>query len=154
MSLLREDENMAEQSNLTTPRFVTCRCHHCKGGIEFDASDFQAGETRPIECPHCHKETMISVESLTERLTPKKFSDFIGQNRIKERLELATTAAKRRHETLGHVLLVGSLGSGKATLAHIIANEMGANLKSTSGMEIEKAGDLAGVLTNLAVTMQ
>ena len=140
---------MAERTKLTTPRFVTCRCHHCNGGIEFDASDFQAGETRPAECPHCHKETIIYVESLTECLTPKQFSDFIGQNRIKGRLELATTAAKQRHETLGHVLLVGSPGSGKATLAHIIAKEMGANLKSTNGMEIEKAGDLAGVLTNL-----
>jgi Holliday junction DNA helicase RuvB len=149
MSLLRGDENMAERPKPTTPRFVICRCHHCDGGIEFDASDFQAGETRPVECPHCHKETIISVESLTELLTPKKFFDLIGQNRIKGRLELATTAAKQRHETLGHVLLVGSPGSGKATLAHVIAREMGANLKSTNGMEIEKAGDLAGVLTNL-----
>lgn len=132
-----------------TSRFVTCRCHHCKGGIEFDASDFQAGETRPVECPHCHKETIVYVDSLTEHLTPKTFSDFIGQNRIKERLKLATTAAKQRHETLGHVLLVGSPGSGKATLTHIIAKEMDANLKSTNGMEIKNAGDLAGMLTNL-----
>jgi Holliday junction DNA helicase RuvB len=84
-----------------------------------------------------------------ERPIPKQFSDFIGQNRIKARLELANAAAKQRGETLGHVLLIGSPGSGKATLAHIIAKEMGANLKSTNGMEIEKAGDLAGVLTNL-----
>jgi Holliday junction DNA helicase RuvB len=149
MTLLREDEIMSEQINPPAPRYVTCRCHHCNGGIEFDASDFQVGETRPVECPHCHKETVIYVESLTERLTPKKFSDFIGQNRIKERLELAIAAAKQRHETLGYVLLVGSPGSGKATLAYIIAEEMGANLKSANGMEIEKAGDLAGVLTNL-----
>jgi hypothetical protein len=80
MSSLPEGENMAERTKLTTPRFVTCQCHHCNGGIEFDANDFQAGETRPVECPHCHKETIIYVESLTERLTPKQFSDFIGQS--------------------------------------------------------------------------
>lgn len=127
------------------PHLVICHCHLCGGGIEFDARDFQTGETRPIECPHCHAGTVIGVE----RSTPKQFSDFIGQNRIKARLELAAAAAKQRSETLGHVLLIGSPNSGKATLAHIIAKEMGANLKPTNGMEIEKASDLAGVLTNL-----
>jgi holliday junction DNA helicase RuvB len=136
-------------SNQANERFVTCRCHHCNGGIEFNADDFQDGETRPAECPHCHQETIISVESLRERLTPQKFLDFIGQNRIKGRLELTTTAAKQRHQTLGHVLLIGSSGSGKATLAYIIAREMGATLKSVNGIGIQNAGDLAGVLTNL-----
>lgn len=130
---------------VATPNLVTCHCHLCGGGIEFDAKDFQTGETRPIDCPHCHKGTVIGVE----RQIPKQFSDFIGQNRVKARIELATAAAKRRGETLGHVLLIGSPGSGKATLAHIIAKEMGANLKSTNSIEIEKASDLAGVLTNL-----
>ena len=84
-----------------------------------------------------------------ERLTPKQFSDFIGQERLKSRLELATAAAKKRQEAVDHILLVGPLGSGKATLAHIFARAMGANLKTTSGPTIEKAGDLAGLLTNL-----
>ena len=82
-------------------------------------------------------------------LTPKQLSDFIGQNRVKARLELAIAAAKHRREPLGHILLIGSPGSGKATLANIIAREMGANVKATSGPTIEKASDLAGLLTNL-----
>jgi Holliday junction DNA helicase RuvB P-loop domain len=84
------------------PRFVTCRCQHCGSGIEFDARDFQTGETRSVDCPHCHKGTVIGVE----RPTPKRLADVIGQNRVKARLELATEAAKRRGETLGHVLLI------------------------------------------------
>ena len=82
-----------------------------------------------------------------ERLMPKQFSDFIGQKRAKARLELAIAAAKSRGETLGHVLLIGSSGSGKDTLANIVAKAMGANLKSTCGYAIQKAGDLAGLLT-------
>jgi len=128
-------------------RFATCHCEHCGGGAEFDASDFAKDETRLAECPHCHKQTTIYVER--EKLIPALFSDFIGQTRVKERLEIAVAAAKKRKEPLGHVLLIGSPGSGKATLANILAKAMGANLKSTSGSTIEKAGDLAGLLTNL-----
>jgi TPR repeat protein len=84
-----------------------------------------------------------------ERLTPRQFSDFIGQERIKARLELATAAAKKRQEAIDHILLVGPPGSGKATLAHILARAMGANLKSTTSSTIEAAGDLAGLLSNL-----
>jgi len=80
---------------------------------------------------------------------PKTFADFIGQNRVKARLELATAAAKHRGESLGHVLLIGPSGSGKATLANILAREMGTNGKVTSGPMIEKTADLAGLLTNL-----
>jgi Holliday junction DNA helicase RuvB len=85
----------------------------------------------------------------SERLTPRQFSDFIGQERVKARLELATAAARKRQEAVDHILLVGPPGSGKATLAHILARAMGANLKSTTGPAIEKAGDLAGLLTNV-----
>jgi holliday junction DNA helicase RuvB len=84
-----------------------------------------------------------------ERLTPSLFSEFIGQNRVKERLELAIAAAKHRREPLGHVLLIGAPGSGKATLANILAKAMGVNLKITSGTAVEREGDLAGLLTNL-----
>jgi Holliday junction DNA helicase RuvB len=84
-----------------------------------------------------------------EGLTPKQFSDFIGQNRVKARLELAIAAAKSRGEALPHVLLVGPPGLGKATLASIIAKAMGAGIKSTCGSLIRKGGDLPGLLTNL-----
>src|SRR5580765_4526916 len=82
-------------------------------------------------------------------LRPSLFSEFTGQAKVKERLEIAVTAAKQRSEALDHVLLSGPPGLGKTTIANIIAKAMGANLKSTSGPTIEKAGDLAGLLTNL-----
>src|SRR3954464_15317821 len=82
-------------------------------------------------------------------LRPSLFSEFTGQAKVKERLEIAVQAAKGRNEPIDHVLLSGPPGLGKTTLAHILAKSMGANLKSTSGPTIEKAGDLAGLLTNL-----
>src|SRR5499427_10092809 len=82
-------------------------------------------------------------------LRPSLFSDFTGQAKVKERLEISVAAAQRRGEALDHILLSGPPGLGKTTLAHIIAKAMGANLKSTSGPTIEKAADLAGLLTNL-----
>jgi Holliday junction DNA helicase RuvB len=82
-----------------------------------------------------------------ERLMPKQFSDFIGQKRARARLELAVAAAKSRGEALGHVLLIGSPGLGTATLAHIVAQTLGANFKSTCGYAIQKAGGLADLLT-------
>lgn len=82
-------------------------------------------------------------------LRPSLFSDFTGQAKVKERLEISVQAAKQRGEALDHILLSGPPGLGKTTLASIIAKAMGANLKSTSGPTIEKAGDLAGLLTNL-----
>src|SRR5213596_3814289 len=82
-------------------------------------------------------------------LRPSLFSDFTGQPKVKERLEIAVAAAKQRGEPLDHILLSGPPGLGKTTLAHIIAKSMGANVKSTSGPTIEKAADLAGLLTNL-----
>jgi Holliday junction DNA helicase RuvB len=82
-------------------------------------------------------------------LRPSLFSEFTGQPKVKERVEIAVTAAKQRKEALDHILLSGPPGLGKTTLANIIAKAMGANLKSTSGPTIEKAGDLAGLLTNL-----
>src|SRR5438132_2033656 len=82
-------------------------------------------------------------------LRPSLFSDFTGQAKVKERLEIAVAASKPRGESLDHILLGGPPGLGKTTLAHIIAKAMGANMKNTSGPTIEKAGDLAGLLTNL-----
>jgi Holliday junction DNA helicase RuvB len=82
-------------------------------------------------------------------LRPSLFSEFTGQAKVKERLEITVAAAKQRGEATDHILLSGPPGLGKTTLAHIVAKAMGANLKSTSGPTIEKAGDLAGLLTNL-----
>jgi Holliday junction DNA helicase RuvB len=82
-------------------------------------------------------------------LRPSLFSDFTGQPKVKERLEIAVTAAQQRHEALDHILLSGPPGLGKTTIANILAKAMGGNLKSTSGPTIEKAADLAGLLTNL-----
>jgi Holliday junction DNA helicase RuvB len=87
--------------------------------------------------------------ALEMTLRPSLFSEFTGQAKVKERLEIAVQAARQRGEALDHILLNGPPGLGKTTLAHILAKSMGANLKCTSGPTVEKAGDLAGLLTNL-----
>jgi len=87
--------------------------------------------------------------ALEMTLRPSLFSDFTGQPKVKERLEISVAAARQRGESLDHILLNGPPGLGKTTLANILAKAMGASLKSTSGPTIEKAADLAGLLTNL-----
>src|SRR6266446_2588355 len=82
-------------------------------------------------------------------LRPPAFSEFAGQLKVRERLELMVQAAKQRGDVLDHILLSGPPGLGKTTLAYILANAMGVNIKNTSGPTIEKAGDLAGLLTTL-----
>ncbi len=87
--------------------------------------------------------------ALEMTLRPSLFSDFTGQPKVKERLEIAVAAAKQRGEALDHILLNGPPGLGKTTIANILAKAMGSNMKATSGPTIEKASDLAGLLTNL-----
>ena len=83
-------------------------------------------------------------------LRPKSFDDYIGQDRLKNNLKLAIDAAKKRGEPIDHVLLYGPPGLGKTTMATVIANEMGTNIRVTAGSAIERAGDLASILTNLS----
>ncbi len=86
---------------------------------------------------------------LDATLRPQSFSEYVGQHKIKRNLDILIGAAKKRKEPIEHVLLYGPAGLGKTTLAHIIAKEMGANIRVTSGPAIEKVGDLGSILTNL-----
>ncbi len=91
-----------------------------------------------------------SEEQIIElTLRPQSFADYVGQERLKKNLGLAIEAAKKRHEPIDHVLLYGPPGLGKTTMATVIANEMGVGVRVTSGPAIERAGDLASILTNL-----
>jgi len=97
----------------------------------------------------------LNNESFDEKqievtLRPVNFSEYIGQDRLKNNLQLAIDAAKKRNEPVDHVLLYGPPGLGKTTMATVIANEMGKSIRITSGPAIEKAGDLASILTNLS----
>lgn len=92
---------------------------------------------------------LLSEDDLEVSLRPRRFEEYVGQTKVKDNLKIFIEAAKMRGEPLDHVLLYGPPGLGKTTLAGIIASEMGVNIRITSGPAIEKAADIAGILTNL-----
>lgn len=91
----------------------------------------------------------IEDDPIDRAIRPTRLADYVGQSAVRDQMEIFINAARKRHEPLDHVLIFGPPGLGKTTLAHIIAHEMGVSLKQTSGPVLERAGDLAALLTNL-----
>jgi Holliday junction DNA helicase RuvB len=101
-------------------------------------------EQRPVSAQRRPEEVVLDAA-----LRPRHLEDMIGQDRLRANLSILITAARQREETLDHILLYGPPGLGKTSMAHVLANEMGVNMKVTAGPAIERAGDLAAILTNL-----
>src|SRR5690349_9478594 len=114
-----------------------CRMRHaCEHNRMNDSRIIAAGATR-------------EDEAIEASIRPKRLDEYLGQEAVREQMQIYIEAAKARGEALDHVLIFGPPGLGKTTLSHVIANELGVGLRQTSGPVIEKAGDLAALLTNL-----
>ena len=119
-------------------------------GIDWNERDAMAGDDLDLENRLMDTGYAPGDQEVENPLRPKTFGEYIGQDKVKENLKIYIEAAKSRKESLDHVLLYGPPGLGKTTLAGIVAEEMGSNLRITSGPAIEKPGDLAALLTNLS----
>jgi Holliday junction DNA helicase RuvB len=109
----------------------------------------QTGERKTPDERVISAEEQTGEKKIDYALRPRSLSEMIGQERLRDKMQILVDAARQRSDTLDHVLLYGPPGLGKTTLSHILAHEMSANLKVTAGPAIEKAGDLAAILTNL-----
>jgi len=141
--------------------------HDCQTAEEFYSRDVSNGIPAHISGPEAGSVSLGIIEPMSESrprpldpeakpddrvdnaLRPQKLNDLIGQDQVKENLSILIAAARARGEALDHVLFYGPPGLGKTTLAHVVANEMAVNVKVTAGPVIERAGDLAAILTNL-----
>ncbi len=120
-------------------------------GIAYEAPAGDSGIShKPTAHERMTQSSLLPEDlSLDRSLRPKLLDDYMGQAKIKESLQIFIEAARARHDVVDHILLSGPPGLGKTTLANVVANELGANLKTTSGPVIARTGDLAAILTNL-----